>query len=594
MHAKAYIVAGLLLALLLPGALYAQTNRFTAEIDRTRLYLGERAVLTITLSGPDVNSKSSWDLPDFKPAFSIVSQSGPSRQTNMQYANGKMTSQTSITTAYELQSRKEGTFTIPSMQIVLGGRPIRTNPIQMAILKVDTDEWRPPYLPYLQARVDKQEVYVGEQIVASWYVLFQRGLNHLQFQSLPVLTDFTTADMDTARRLMPVEREQGGIKYREGFLASMALFPVRSGKAVIDSLMISYSVPSETKKRGLFGDAFQEQKIVKSDPLTINVLPLPAQGRPADFTGAVGTFEVFTKLDSREVKAHDSLNLQVIVRGFGNMDYIQEPNLPFPESFEIYPPEVEEASQIKAGRLEGVKAFKYIIVPREDGVFSLPPLSFSFFDPELDKYRTISSKRQMIKVIPGRKRDEPPIARIGPASKEEVTILAEDLRYIKPDADDIPDQSGRLFESWAFMGLHGLPLALLIGAVGWKRRLEKLEQDVGYARFKRAFKVGKTHLDRAAKKINKDDPAAFYSELQQGLSHYFADRFNLAQAGLTREIIEKTARECDIQEDYISPFLECLDGCDMARFGAGTGDRAAMERTLEQARHAIQQLERSR
>jgi len=591
-----------LFAGLFAAALYALPAlcevKFKAEIDRTRLYLGERTTLTIILEGEGVDTRQGVESPEVEPHFEIVNQIGPQVQTSMQIINGKFTSSSSWRMTYILEAREVGNFQIPPLVQRLGNRVYRTEAIFVQILEppeVETHEengWAPPEDPYLDTKPDKAEAYVGEQVVVSWYLYNHRNIYNLKIGSRPPLTEFKVEELETAKQLNPQVKSFNGLSYNVAFIQNFALFPLKSGKAAIGPLELIYSIP--TRKADLFGRRIYQDKSLSSAPLSITVLPLPEEGRPPDFSGAVGEFSLDATLEKDHVRAQDSLNFTVSITGTGNIEFIKAPSLNFPSSLEVYPPEAETEKMIKGGKLVGRRTFKYILVPQKEGDLVLPGISFSYFDPGVKKYQSLESPGFSLHVEPARLRPASPVALSPDLTREEVKLIKSDMRYLKPDKSALKEEGGYLVRSPLYLGVHVIPLFAFFAAYYFRTRKDRLAADPRLKRSRQAHPLARRRLRRAKGILDESHAPDFYAELSRSLTQYFADRFQMEAPGLTSEKIEQVMKEKDIAPDVRERFHLVLSRCDQARFGAVGSDQEGMRKAYQEALRVISELEKSR
>lgn len=579
------------------GAAGAQVQ-FSAELDRTRLYVGERTVLTVRVQGNGIDA-SSLHLPDLAPYFQVLRQSTPQRSSQITIVNGRMQSSESLTMVIQLEALKAGRAEIPALVIYAGANLFQTDPIAVEIQEPppasageEREGWAPAEDPYLEAKVDRSEVFVGEQVVVTWTIYYRRDIYNLSWGNPPSYRGFAAQDLDQARRLDQKMENYGGALYHVSFLKSTAFFPLQSGDMTIPPLEIQYE--SASGRRDFWGQLLTEGRTVSSRPIALKVLPLPEEGKPGGFSGAVGQFTIASRLEKTEVPAHDSARLIFTVTGDGYADFVTEPVLPLPASFEVYPPEVNRTAGNVAGRFQTRKEFSCLMVPREAGRFVIPPARFDYFDPASRTYRSAQSPSYTLTVTPAR----PAAAAAGPSlrgdlTREEVKLLSEDIRYLKPDQTVLPRER-RLHRSPAFLLLQILPALLPALALVWRRRQERLSTDLSYARMRRAFSQSKKRLKQAQRLQKAGEATPFYAELSRALTQYFADRFNLAAAGLTSERIEEVFREKSVEDSIRLKFLDLLGVCDRARFGAAPTEASASAEALRRAGEVIAALEKSR
>lgn len=566
---------------------------FFAQLDQTRLQVGARAVLTVSLEGEDIELGAGVELPRLSPYFQIEGQRGPSVQTEMSIINGKMTKRVSWTMQYILVAVKPGMFTIPRMSFHSRGQVYYTNPIQVEITEakalseqspIESKEWAPPTDPYLKLELDRAEYYQGEQILASWYLYYQEQPYNLRLGMNPALADFNALEMESASQLSPVSKTLRGKQWNAAFIRSMALFPLKSGKLSIGALELRYE--RSTGQRDFFGMPILEEYPLRSEPVAVIVKPLPPDA-PTDFSGAVGQFSLTARLSRSEARVGESINLELEITGNGNPDYILEPKFDFPASFEVYPPEVKLEKEISAGRLVSHKRFNYVLVARQEGEFQIPEIGFRYFEPKSGRYQLAQSPSLKIKVYPGSIAPPAGQASIKPSG----TKIQTDIRYLKLGLKEFPDQSAGVFAKGWFWLSHLLGLVLM-GLAFWYRAYQsRLLSDRGFARKQRAFKRFRKQLKKAHSLSLTQSYDQFASSLRHSLLEYFGDRFNQSPWGLLEEDMREIMAKEKIPEEISREFLELLQKLAQAQY-AGKMDVEPLE-MLQRSEKLVQAIEKS-
>lgn len=232
---------------------------------------------------------------------------------------------------------------------------------------------------FIQVETDKTDVYVGEQVTTSFYIYTRGILSDLDTIKYPALRGFWKEDIEIATHLNFSDEVVNGIPYKKALLASFALFPIKEGSATVDPYQARCSVVA-SNGFGL-GKAYTFTKA--SQPVKITVRPLPLEGRPSDFSGAVGDFEVSARVDDRNVVEGQPLTLKIRFEGRGNAKPIELPPFQPPEGMEIYDTQ-NEAKFYRTGL--SFKEFKVLLIPRREGDFTIPSMTVSVFSPTAKKY----------------------------------------------------------------------------------------------------------------------------------------------------------------------------------------------------------------
>ena len=331
------------------------------------------------------------------------------------------------------------------------------------------------------------------------------------------------------------------------------------------------------------GDPFfgrSRSVLLQSEELQIEVLPLPEQGRPAEFTGAVGRFQLSVEAQPTQVAVGDPVTLRVLVEGEGNMAAVQPLQVDAAAGVKLYDPKVEEEERITNGVYGGRRLFEYILIPEQGGTLNIPPLRFAYFDPHQARYALLESDPIAI-------HSEGSVEEEGVSyglSRRDIEAVGEDIRYIKPDVEVLGTGS-MLYSSYWFWTFQGaLPLAFFALLV-WQRHQRRLQGDVAYARQRRAKGEAGRRLSRADALLEAGTEAEFYGEVRAALLEFVADRLNLAAAGLTIEVCAEVLAAHQVEAETIAAWRDLLTRCDFARFAPAGGpptDRAAARRLAEE------------
>lgn len=238
---------------------------------------------------------------------------------------------------------------------------------------------------FIQVEVDKTEVYEGEQVTASWYIYTRGQMESLDRLKFPDLKGFWKEIIEEVPSIQFSEEIINGVVYKKALLASHALFPIKAGTAVIDEYKIKSRVRLPTQGQGGFsygfGQAYEYTK--SSQRVKINVKPLPTEGRPSDFSGAVGQFDVHAAADGQNFLVNQPFSLKVRFEGNGNAKLIELPAIDWPKTVEVYDTK-SEAKFFKNGR--SFKEFEILLIPRQEGELRIPAISVGTFDPQIKKY----------------------------------------------------------------------------------------------------------------------------------------------------------------------------------------------------------------
>ena len=358
------------------------------------------------------------------------------------------------------------------------------------------------------------------------------------------------------------------------------MIPQHSGNIKIEKIKLSALVNASFFNRGTLVNAYSNTPVLK-------VKPLPS-GKPVDFSGAVGTFELKAKASSNKINTNDALNYVVEIKGRGNLKLVNEFKVPFPGDFEKYDPKTSENIAVDRGGMSGSKKWDYLLIPRHAGNYTIPIISFSYFDLRTKKYKTIHSSPIIIEVVKGEGSTSSGVI-YNNVNKQDFQILDEDIRYINNTAPELIPNGKYLFGSLKYFILFFSPAFLFLIFVFIQRKLEASSKDVVGRKMKKAQRKANSYL-KQSEKLLSEGGKEFYDKIFAALYGYIRDRMNMGISELNKQQIKERFEEKKINPETISELIIVLETCEMARF-APIGDVSRKE-LVDQARNVINQIEK--
>ena len=525
---------------------------------------------------------------------------GRNSSTSMQMINGVTT--VSLVIQYRYQAIRDGTFEIGPVEVEVGGQVLRTQPVTLTVSTsgAAAGGGRAPENPsgvgpedlFVVAEVDKARVYQNEPIAVSYRLFTRVNVSSYSLVSLGESEGFWVEEVPGPQNPQVEQRERGGQTYTTAVVRRAVLFPAGPGTKTIESMSIEASVRVQRQPRSIFDDFFggsslfgsQVPTVIASNPVDIEVLPLPEEGRPRSFTGLVGRLGVSASIDRSSLETNEAVTLEVTVEGEGNLRGLAAPTIDFPGDFEVFPPEVTESIDRSGSRVRGSRTYEYVLIPRSPGARIIPPVEMSYFDADSGLYATSASEPLRLDVT-----GEAVIVAAG--GRAGVETLREDIRFIQIGPPGLGTPGGSLADTSGFWIVALLPLVALLGALGLRRHWDRLEGDVAYARGRRAGRVAKKRLGQARVVMAEGDARAFYAEVERALRGFLADKLNVAEAGFMSDVAEAELRRRGVPDAATSEYMACLGECDRARFAppgssaeekSGFFDRAAEAMTSVQ------------
>ncbi len=581
----------------------------STSVDRTTVGLNQTFTLTVDISGEKANEVGDPKVPDISGFATYMGSSGTSQ--NIQIINGRMSVSKSISFTY--MATTMGKFTIPPAVLKFGDKEFRSQPIQIEIIKTSqqpqAQQRRTPQAPsaqpqdqtlednlFLKVTANKRRVYVNEPVILSYKIYTRVSVTQYGINKAPNTAGFWVEEFQMGNQPKTYEEIVDGKKFTVAEIKKMALFPTDAGTKTISPMQIECDVRVQTRRRSIFDSFFDDpffgrtvRQPVNSRPVTIEVLPLPQEGKPADFSGLVGNFIISARVDKQVVKTNEAISLNIKISGKGNVKMIPAPKVELPPDFEKYEPKVSENIDRTENSVSGYKNYEYVLIPRYPGLQKIKPVMFSYFDVTARKYKLLQTPEIIVNVEKGS--DEFMTITSG-LSKEEVKLLGKDIRFIQLSDVKFEKIGSFFYKKFYFILLILMPILVVVSSVGYRRYLDKLSVNVAYARSRKANQMAMRRLAKAKKLLSEKTQKQFYAEISNSLMGFLADKFNIAAAGIITDEVEELMRTKGVDEPIIRQYLSCLQVCDYQRFAPSNAKLDSMKQFFDQAKQAIVALEK--
>jgi hypothetical protein len=586
---------------------FAADVRFEATVERSMVSLGESIQLSLSFYGTqNVSAPDIGEIKGFK-----VRYIGPS--TRMSIVNGRVS--TSITHIYSLIPTKTGTFKIGPFSVRLQGKTLTSQPIVVKVVSAapsPIQKHRPAQAPreeelrdriFLTIEAGKSSVYLNE-IVPLTIKLYVAGLAVRDIQ----YPEFKHDGFSVGKFAQPRQYRQniGGITY-DVIEFNTDMFAVRPGEFSLGPGRLNCSLivrrPQQRSSRfddlfsgffdeDMFDDFFGRYQIypfsVSSPQISITVLPLPEEGKPVDFKAAVGNFDFEAEVSPKEIKVGDPITVTMTITGKGNFDSVSCPILKSQEGFKVYEPEVTQR--------DNVKVFKQVLIPNSQAITSIPEFTFSFFDPRVARYRSLTQgpfpitvkkpSGAELKVVEGA---APAVVKTPPRER-----LGRDIVYIKESAGRFTKKGHYLYRDPGYWFLQLLIFIIFIAGISFSRHIQRLKTDGRYARRLAASGKAKKGIQRAQQLLAQANTKEFFEVLFKTVREYLADRLYLSAGRVTAEAIEQILKSHGASEDILKKLRKIFEVCDLARYAPSAFDEARMREILQDTRRIIDYLKRQK
>jgi hypothetical protein len=572
--------------LLIAPAVMAGDNalRLSATVDRETVYLMEQFYYQLTIEG----ASRSFPEPRFAgfEGFKIVG--GPSTSSQFQFINGKVSN--SVVYTYVLQAQKEGKWTLPPVSINLEGKSYQSNSVTVEVITTNAPAAQTQQqesgneagnIPkdrvselFLWASVDQEEPFVGQPIRVSYEVYTLVPISELGVKQSPSYTGFWTEDVVLPKNPTLYKKQIYGKEYSVAKVNEVVLYPTVTGELVIDPLTMGFAV--QVRGRDPFDDFFggspfgsrlgpsmmrQQEEVRSSQALKINIKPLPGEGRPADFSGAVGNFEMTAKVDKPSVQVGEGIVVKVKLSGNQGLKTLPAPKFADLPGFKSFEPKTGEISFVPGREGWKMRDFDYILVPHQEGDFTIPAISYNFFDPESKAYKATQTAAIPIHVNPGLPGSEQPAL---VSSGGEIKLLGTAIRYIKTNVR-ITSYVPPYRTVW-FLIILILPLPVVPATIIYGRHRRRMQGDEAYARSFIAKTESVKRFASARKAFENQDLNGAVDETAAAFAGYLGNRLNLPVAGMTLRLIEEQLSKRHMPEDQIGKIADLWKKLETARF----------------------------
>ena len=549
--------------LLVWGALWwcvaaAQAAKFTAALDRDAVLLGESVKLTLSFEGA-----SPGGMPRLPAIPGLQVGGGMSSSFNSTIGpDGKAQSVQSY--SVDLIATAAGDFQIPALQIEIGGEKLSSAPLKLKVML--EDPVTPPAelatnLAFLWLSLPTREVFVGEVVLVEMRLYLRGEVGDISGLQVPPLN----GDGYNAGKLVQgqqFQRKVGGATFSIIPLNS-SLTPVKTGLLTIGP--VEGTVVLHGGRRDFFGRYSQQaQARLSTPPRKLQVLPLPTQNVPADFGGAIGNFTLLVTAGPTNVATGDPITVRIQIAGRGAFDAVRLPGQTSWENFKLYPSSSNLETTDQLG-LQGIKTFEQIISPESVAVKEIPPLSFSYFDPEAKQFRVLTHPPTPLVVRPGGATVVPTIAANSSKSNAQPPP-AQDIVHIKPRPGTLAQISPPLITRPWFLALQAVPVFVWLGALGLRKRAESLARNPRLRRQRQVAQLIREGLPELRRHATANDSDAFFATLFRLLQEQLGERLDCPASAITEAVVDERLRPRGLPDNTQKELHELFQTCNLARY----------------------------
>ena len=549
---------------------------FELRVSKKKLGINERLRVDFVMN----QNGDNFSPPNFE-GFQIIG--GPNQSIKTTYVNGERSF--SKTYSYFLQPLIKGRLSIKQASIEIDGEEYKSLPIEVII----TDSVNQPsdsVTEYynnddieLRALISKSSPYLNEPITVVYKLYYKAPIriSDARETETPNYKDFWNQTIKIPQ--LKIKREiYKGQNYNVVEWRKVVLYPQKSGQLEISPLSLNLMLDVPTDKRDFFGNVIYDQtsQYISTGIRRINVKDLPLNNMPPSFTGAVGQFEFDVIIDKSSLRATESFQAELKVKGKGNLKLFDLPNLLVPSSMELFEPQREESINTNLSGMSGSVTKLFTVIPRFQGSFPIEEVEFSYFDPQLETYKTLRSSRLTVDVFDG------PTITGSSSNNTNIITPNNSFRFIKTKSNLIKIDNSNFFESQLFYVLISSPFTMVIAfalLTAYNRTRKSSTKELRRSKEKEINKM----IDAANKSLN--DKNEFYNLIEKALLKTMLLKFSINIENFNKEKIKSIIKGKGINEKEISKIIQLIENCESAKYSRSSN--SIMNNDLKNAREVI-------
>ena len=570
----------LILFLTLNTLILSSQVKFDVSVSKSKLGLNERLRVDFVMN----QNGDNFSPPKFE-NFQIIG--GPNQSIKTSYVNGERSF--SKTYSYFLKPLKKGTLKISQASIEIDNETYKSLPIEVTItdsVKQPSDAVTQYYNDddiELRALISKGSPFLNEPITVVYKLYYKAPINisDARETETPKFKDFWSQTIKIPQ--LKVQREvYKGKNYNVVEWRKVVLYPQRVGELEISPLSLNLVLDVPTDKRDFFGNVIYDQtsQLISTGMRRINVKNLPNQGKPDSFTGAVGEFEFDVILNKNSLRATESFQAELKVKGNGNLKLFDLPNILVPNSMELFEPEREELINTNLSGMSGSISKLFTIIPRFQGNFPIEEVEFSYFNPETEKYKILKSPRLTIDVFDG-----PALSNSITNDNSNIITADDSFRFIKIKGNLEEIKNDIFFESKLFYALVASPFAFLLSLFAftiYRRKRKESSYELIRIEERQIYKM----IDSAKDAIG--DKILFYDKIEKAIIKSLIVKFSIRMESLNKEKIQQIGQEKGLLRNDITLIIKLIENCEKAKYSQSSD--SIMNKDLENARKAINSI----
>ncbi len=562
----------------------AEPVRFTAQApSAVAMDNPFQLVYSVNASGKDLRVPEITN-------FEVLAGPFESHSSSYQVINGRQTSSVSISYTYTLQAKKTGTFVIPAASMLVDNKRVTSNAVAIKVLPADANTNSGKSQSgsskgqsisneniFVRVILSKPSVYEQEAVLVTYKLYTTLDVIQCPPTKFPDFNGFMKQEIDQPKNNQFTLESYNGKNYPTVVLVQYLLYPQKSGVITIDKCEFEAVIQMRNRAaaRSIFDDFFESttnvSKKIYAPATKINVSALPAN-KPASFSGTVGRFSIDSKISTTRIKANEAVTLKIGIAGAGNMKLIKNPEIKFPDGFELYDPKVTNNFKTTNSGVSGSKTIEFMFIPRHSGNYEIPSAEFSYFDVNERTYKTLRTPVYKLEVLKGSGAENQTV--VGNyVDKEDVKQLGKDIRYIQTEDIELSKEESPIYGTLTCWLMYLIPLLISLVLFIFFRKKALENADLDLVKNKKANKIAQKRLKFAQRLLKEGKKDSFYEEILKAVWDYLSDKLSIPVASLTKEKVADELSKRAVEAPVLNQLNQILSTCEFARYAPNSGQQ---------------------
>ncbi len=559
--------------------------------------------------------------------FKVVWGPQTGRSTSTSFINGQRSKSTQYTYTYILMPTATGKFTIPQATAKLKNGTVLTSPEKtVEVLQSggssgsgsssgsssggsSSGSAQPSQQQsaatgtvddkdlFLRLSLSRTSAVIGEPITATIKIYQRVSITGFEDANFPSFNGFWNQVTESPTNIEFERESLNGEIYNTAVLRKYILIPQQSGTLTIDPAelvcLVNVRVPhtggSSIFDSFFFDDARTIRKRISTPATKVVVSPLPS-GAPASFGGGVGQFSMSASLSKDTVTVHDAMSLLITVKGRGNVSLLEAPKVSFPPDMDVYDVKATENTDKGSGGISGSKVYEYPFIPRSHGDFEIPPIRYTYYDPTVKDYVTLTSPALKYHVEKGKDNVSSGGTMMTGVDRSGVKSLNSDIRFIAVKMQKLLPKGQFFVGSTAFIIIMAALVLLALALWLAFRGIAARRADIVAAKNRKANKMAVKRLKLAGSFLSQNLYTAFYEELHKAMVGYVSDKLNISTSDFSKEGVAEQLLSGGVSESTVDLFTQIIEACEYSRYSPDT-DNAVMTGYYDKAVDVISLIE---